>query len=77
PGRPRERKRGVEAFWGGRIDEQGLERAAAGLRATTRERLAGLGLGRAASSTPASSPFCDQVSAPPARRGAIPPRLDA
>ena len=51
-GRRRELKRAVEAFWAGTIDVEELEATAAGLRATTRERLASLGLGRDDSSIP-------------------------
>ena len=53
-GRRRELKKAVEAFWAGRIDEAELERTAAELRATTRERLAAQGLGRDDSAIPES-----------------------
>ncbi|MCK2032186.1 5-methyltetrahydropteroyltriglutamate--homocysteine S-methyltransferase [Microbacterium sp. KSW4-4] len=75
-GRRRELKKAVEAFWAGRIDEQELERTAAELRATTRERLAGLGLGRADSSIPESFSFYDQVLDAAVTVGAIPARFD-
>jgi 5-methyltetrahydropteroyltriglutamate--homocysteine methyltransferase len=75
-GRRRELKKAVEAFWAGRIDEQELERTAAELRSTTRERLAGLGLGRADSSIPESFSFYDQVLDAAVTVGAIPARFD-
>ncbi len=75
-GRRRELKKAVEAFWAGRIDEQELERTAADLRAATRERLAGLGLGRTDSSIPDSFSFYDQVLDAAVTVGAIPARFD-
>lgn len=75
-GRRRELKKAVEAFWAGRIDEQELERTAAELRAATRERLAGLGLGRTDSSIPESFSFYDQVLDAAVTVGAIPARFD-
>ncbi|MEW2007875.1 5-methyltetrahydropteroyltriglutamate--homocysteine S-methyltransferase [Microbacterium sp. NPDC078814] len=75
-GRRRELKKAVEAFWAGRIDEQELERTAADLRAATRERLAGLGLGRTDSSIPESFSFYDQVLDAAVTVGAIPARFD-
>ncbi|MPT14397.1 MAG: 5-methyltetrahydropteroyltriglutamate--homocysteine S-methyltransferase [Microbacterium sp.] len=75
-GRRRELKKAVEAFWAGRIDEQELERTAADLRAATRERLAGVGLGRTDSSIPESFSFYDQVLDAAVTVGAIPARFD-
>lgn len=75
-GRRRELKKAVEAFWAGRIDEQELERTAAELRAATRERLAGLGLGRTDSSIPESFSYYDQVLDAAVTVGAIPARFD-
>ncbi|OSP10449.1 5-methyltetrahydropteroyltriglutamate--homocysteine S-methyltransferase [Microbacterium sp. LEMMJ01] len=75
-GRRRELKKAVEAFWAGRINEQELERTAADLRAATRERLAGLGLGRTDSSIPDSFSFYDQVLDAAVTVGAIPARFD-
>ena len=75
-GRRRELKKAVEAFWAGRIDEQELERTAAELRAATRERLTGLGLGRTDSSIPESFSYYDQVLDAAVTVGAIPARFD-
>lgn len=75
-GRRRELKKAVESFWAGRIDEQELERAAAALRAATRERLASLGLGRTDSAIPESFSYYDQVLDAAVTVGAIPARFD-
>ncbi|MET0956042.1 MAG: 5-methyltetrahydropteroyltriglutamate--homocysteine S-methyltransferase, partial [Cryobacterium sp.] len=74
-GRRRELKKAVEAFWAGRIDADELEATAAALRTTTRERLAGLGLGRTDSSIPESFSFYDQVLDALVTVGAIPARF--
>lgn len=74
-GRRRELKHAVEAFWAGRIDADELERTAAGLRAATRERLAGLGLGRTDSAIPESFSYYDQVLDAAVAVGAIPSRF--
>ena len=60
-GRRRELKKALEAFWHGDIDRAELDRRAAELRRTTRERLAALGLGRTDSSIPESFSLYDQV----------------
>ncbi|QMU95800.1 5-methyltetrahydropteroyltriglutamate--homocysteine S-methyltransferase [Microbacterium esteraromaticum] len=75
-GRRRELKKAVESFWAGRSDQAELERTAAELRATTRARLAGLGLGRDDSSIPESFSFYDQVLDAAVTVGAIPARFD-
>ncbi|MGX1793631.1 5-methyltetrahydropteroyltriglutamate--homocysteine S-methyltransferase [Microbacterium sp. NPDC055312] len=75
-GRRRELKKAVEAFWAGRSDQAELERTAAELRATTRVRLAELGLGRDDSSIPESFSFYDQVLDAAVTVGAIPTRFD-
>ncbi|WP_217181399.1 5-methyltetrahydropteroyltriglutamate--homocysteine S-methyltransferase [Streptomyces sp. AC495_CC817] len=75
-GRRRELKKAVEAFWSGRIDEQELEATAAELRATTRERLAALGLGRTDSAIPESFSYYDQVLDAAVAVGAIPARFE-
>ncbi|RXZ47092.1 5-methyltetrahydropteroyltriglutamate--homocysteine S-methyltransferase, partial [Agromyces binzhouensis] len=75
-GRRRELKHAVEAFWAGRIDSAELERTAAGLRAATRERLAGLGLGRTDSAIPESFSYYDQVLDAAVAVGAIPARFE-
>ncbi|MRG61619.1 5-methyltetrahydropteroyltriglutamate--homocysteine S-methyltransferase [Agromyces sp. CFH 90414] len=74
-GRRRELKRAVEAFWAGSIDAAELEERAAELRAATRERLAGLGLGRADSAIPESFSFYDQVLDAAVAVGAVPARF--
>jgi 5-methyltetrahydropteroyltriglutamate--homocysteine methyltransferase len=71
----RELKRAVEAFWRGGIPADELERTAATLRATTRERLAALGLGRTDSSIPESFSYYDQVLDAAVTVGAIPSRF--
>jgi 5-methyltetrahydropteroyltriglutamate--homocysteine methyltransferase len=75
-GRRRELKKAVEAFWAGSIDAAELERTAAGLRAATRERLAGLGLGRTDSAIPESFSFYDQVLDAAVAVGAVPTRFE-
>ncbi|MFJ4046651.1 5-methyltetrahydropteroyltriglutamate--homocysteine S-methyltransferase [Microbacterium sp. NPDC089987] len=75
-GRRRELKKAVESFWAGRSDQAELERTAAELRATTRARLAELGLGRDDSSIPESFSFYDQVLDAAVTVGAIPARFD-
>ncbi len=74
-GRRRELKRAVESFWAGRIDAVELERIAAELRATTRSRLAELGLGRDDSSIPESFSYYDQVLDAAVTVGAVPTRF--
>ncbi|MGB4137220.1 MAG: 5-methyltetrahydropteroyltriglutamate--homocysteine S-methyltransferase, partial [Microbacterium sp.] len=75
-GRRRELKKAVEAFWAGRISEQELEQTAAELRAATRTRLVGLGLGREDSAVPESFSFYDQVLDAAVAVGAIPARFE-
>ncbi|WP_194422028.1 5-methyltetrahydropteroyltriglutamate--homocysteine S-methyltransferase [Microbacterium abyssi] len=75
-GRRRELKKAVEAFWSGRSDVAALEQTAAELRATTRERLAALGLGQKDSAIPESFSFYDQVLDAAVTVGAIPERFD-
>lgn len=75
-GRRRELKKAVEAFWAGRSDLAALEKTAADLRSTTRERLASLGLGRADSAIPESFSFYDQVLDAAVTVGAIPARFE-
>ena len=75
-GRRRELKKAVEAFWAGRIDADGLEAAAAELRAVTRERLVSLGLGATDSSIPEAFSFYDQVLDAAVTVGAVPSRFE-
>ena len=74
-GRRRELKKAVEAFWAGSIGADELEATAAGLRQSTRERLAGLGLGRTDSSIPESFSYYDQVLDALCTVGAVPTRF--
>jgi 5-methyltetrahydropteroyltriglutamate--homocysteine methyltransferase len=74
-GRRRELKRAIEAFWKHDIGVAELEEISAGLRAATRERLAGLGLGTADSSIPESFSYYDQVLDAAVTVGAIPERF--
>jgi 5-methyltetrahydropteroyltriglutamate--homocysteine methyltransferase len=74
-GRRRELKKAVEAFWAGTITADELESTAAALRATTRERLASLGLGRDDSAIPETFSYYDQVLDAAVAVGAIPTRF--
>jgi 5-methyltetrahydropteroyltriglutamate--homocysteine methyltransferase len=74
-GRRRELKKAVEAFWSGSLTAEELEQAAVALRSATRERLAGLGLGRANSSIPESFSYYDQVLDAAVTVGAFPARF--
>ncbi|WP_022887002.1 5-methyltetrahydropteroyltriglutamate--homocysteine S-methyltransferase [Glaciibacter superstes] len=74
-GRRRELKKAVEAFWAGTIGADELEATAATLRQVTRDRLAGLGLGRADSSIPESFSYYDQVLDAAVTVGAVPTRF--
>ncbi|MDQ1555141.1 MAG: 5-methyltetrahydropteroyltriglutamate--homocysteine methyltransferase, partial [Actinomycetota bacterium] len=74
-GRRRELKKAVEAFWAGKISADELETTAAELRAATRERLVGLGLGRTDSSIPEAFSYYDQVLDAAVTVGAIPTRF--
>ena len=74
-GRRRELKKAVEAFWAGTITADELESQAAELRTVTRERLAGLGLGRGDASIPESFSYYDQVLDAAVTLGALPSRF--
>jgi 5-methyltetrahydropteroyltriglutamate--homocysteine methyltransferase len=74
-GRRRELKKAVEAFWAGKISADELEASAAELRATTRERLVSLGLGRSDSSIPEAFSFYDQMLDAAVTVGAVPSRF--
>jgi 5-methyltetrahydropteroyltriglutamate--homocysteine methyltransferase len=74
-GRRRELKRAIEAFWKHDIGVAELEGIAAGLRATTRDRLAQLGLGATDSSIPESFSYYDQVLDAAVTVGAVPARF--
>ncbi|WP_345761388.1 5-methyltetrahydropteroyltriglutamate--homocysteine S-methyltransferase [Diaminobutyricibacter sp. McL0608] len=74
-GRRRELKKAVEAFWAGSIAAEELEAQAAELRSVTRERLAGLGLGRDDASIPESFSYYDQVLDAAVTLGALPSRF--
>jgi 5-methyltetrahydropteroyltriglutamate--homocysteine methyltransferase len=74
-GRRRELKKAVEAFWAGTIGADELEATAAELRATTRERLVGLGLGATDSSIPEAFSYYDQVLDAAVTVGAVPSRF--
>jgi 5-methyltetrahydropteroyltriglutamate--homocysteine methyltransferase len=75
-GRRRELKKAVEAFWAGKITVEELEATAAALRATTRERLASLGLGRTDSSIPEAFSYYDQMLDVAVTVGAVPTRFE-
>jgi 5-methyltetrahydropteroyltriglutamate--homocysteine methyltransferase len=74
-GRRRELKKAVEAFWAGSITADELESTAAGLRAATRARLAGLGLDRTGAAIPESFSYYDQVLDAAVAVGAVPARF--
>lgn len=76
-GRRRELKKVVEAFWAGTISASELEATAMRLRAATRARLAGLGLGKTDSSIPESFSYYDQVLDAAVTFGAIPARFSS
>lgn len=71
----RELKRALEAFWAGGITADELEATATDLRAATRARLRGLGLGATDSSIPEAFSFYDQVLDAAVTVGAIPSRF--
>lgn len=75
-GRRRELKKAVEAFWAGKITVEELEATAAALRATTRERLASLGLGRTDSSIPEAFSYYDHMLDLTVTVGAVPTRFE-
>jgi len=75
-GRRRELKKAVEAFWAGKITVEELEATAAALRATTRERLASLGLGRTDSSIPEAFSYYDHMLDLAVTVGAVPTRFE-
>ena len=74
-GRRRELKKAVESFWAGKITADELEVIAAELRATTRERLVSLGLGKTDSSIPEAFSYYDQVLDAAVTVGAVPSRF--
>jgi 5-methyltetrahydropteroyltriglutamate--homocysteine methyltransferase len=76
-GRRRELKKAVESFWAGTTTAEELEASAAALRATTRERLVALGLGRHDSSIPEAFSYYDQVLDAAVTVGAIPTRFSS
>ncbi len=71
----RELKRAVESFWAGRTGADELRTTAADLRAGTRTRLTGLGLGTDDASVPSDFTFYDQVLSAASHVGAIPTRF--
>jgi len=74
-GANRELKKALESFWKGASTESDLEATAAGLRAVTRERLAGLGLGATTSAIPSNFSFYDHMLDAAVTFGAIPSRF--
>jgi len=74
-GANRELKKALESFWKGASTAADLEATAAGLRATTRERLAGLGLGATTSAIPSNFSFYDHMLDAAVTFGAIPTRF--
>ena len=74
-GRRRELKKAVESFWAGTTTAEELEASAAALRATTRERLVALGLGKKDSSIPEAFSYYDQVLDAAVTVGAVPTRF--
>ncbi|MBN2176326.1 MAG: 5-methyltetrahydropteroyltriglutamate--homocysteine S-methyltransferase [Demequinaceae bacterium] len=74
-GRNRELKKALESFWKGKTTQEELEDIARGLRLTTLERLAALGLGREDSSIPSCFSFYDHVLDTAVTVGAIPERF--
>src|SRR5660397_157801 len=74
-GANRELKKALESFWKGASTEADLEATAASLRAVTRERLAGLGLGADTSAIPSNFSFYDHMLDAAVTFGAIPTRF--
>ena len=74
-GPDRELKKALEAHWAGRLDEEGLHRAAEHLQDRTVARLAELGLGTTDSSIPADFALYDQVLDVTVALGALPSRF--
>lgn len=74
-GANRELKKALESFWKGASSEAELEATAAQLRATTRDRLAVLGLGRTTSAIPSNFSFYDHVLDAAVTFGAVPTRF--
>jgi len=74
-GANRELKKALESFWKGASTEADLEATAAGLRAVTLERLAGLGLGATTSAIPSNFSFYDHMLDAAVTFGAIPSRF--
>jgi 5-methyltetrahydropteroyltriglutamate--homocysteine methyltransferase len=74
-GANRELKKALESFWKGASNEADLEASAAQLRAATRERLAGLGLGASTSAIPSNFSFYDHMLDAAVTFGAIPTRF--
>ncbi len=74
-GANRELKKALESFWKGASTEADLEATAASLRAVTRERLAGLGLGAHTSAIPSNFSFYDHMLDAAVTFGAIPTRF--
>ena len=75
-GRGRELKKAVESYWAGRIDAAELARVESELRATTRDRLAELGLGKDDASIPETFSLYDQVLDATYLLGAAPQRYE-
>ncbi len=74
-GANRELKKALESFWKGATTEADLEATAAELRAVTRDRLAGLGLGATTSAIPSNFSFYDHMLDAAVTFGAIPSRF--
>src|SRR5680860_1338026 len=74
-GANRELKKALESFWKGASTEADLEATAASLRAVTRERLVGLGLGPDTSAIPSNFSFYDHMLDAAVTFGAIPTRF--
>ncbi|MBC7297548.1 MAG: 5-methyltetrahydropteroyltriglutamate--homocysteine S-methyltransferase, partial [Demequina sp.] len=74
-GANRELKKALESFWKGASTEADLEATAAALRAATRDRLAGLGLGATTSAIPSNFSFYDHMLDAAVTFGAIPTRF--
>ena len=74
-GANRELKKALESFWKGATTEADLEATAAALRATTRERLAALGLGATTSAIPSNFSFYDHMLDASVVFGAVPSRF--
>ena len=76
-GAHRELKKLLEAYWKGSIDRTAFDEGAAALRASNREHLVELGLGKTDSSIPSDASYYDHMADTTLMLGAIPHRFES